>query len=379
MRTAIGVGMAKLRIFHAETVGSLPHSNELINARQDFDNKAIKREQLRKVEDEEVRKAVALQERLGFEAVTDGELRRKTYMDFITEGITGLRMEWTTQVAMGGYKDLQGTNTATPRPIPKVVERIKHSPKSPGPRDFTSLKAITKNVAKATIVGPAIIHFFGGRDIISKDVYPDLDEFWSDLVAAYHAEMRQLADAGCNYLQIDETSIIKLVDPVIRDAIKARGEDPDAVQQAYFEALIAVVDGAPKGMRLALHMCRGNNHGKWQAQGGYDAIAEKLFSQVNVDVFSLEFDSPRAGNFEPLKKLPEGKVAILGLLSTKVRAVEDADQIIGRIHEASKFVPLEYLGVSPQCGFWGGINLCTPEETEAKLRRVVEIAKRVWH
>jgi 5-methyltetrahydropteroyltriglutamate--homocysteine methyltransferase len=368
-----------LQIFHAETVGSLPHSDELIRARQDFENKKIEREQLRKVEDEEVHKAVALQERLGFEAVTDGELRRKTYIDFITEGITGTRMEWTTQVGMGGYKDLQGANTATPRPITKVVEKIRHSPDSPGPRDFASLRSITKNVAKATIVGPAIIHFFGGRDSISNDIYPNLDDFWSDLIAAYHAEMKQLADAGCTYLQIDETSIIKLVDPAIRDSLRARGEDPEAVQKSYFDALIAVVDGAPDGMRLALHVCRGNNRGKWQAQGGYDVIAEKLFNQVNVDVFSLEFDSPRAGSFEPLKELPEGKVAILGLLSTKVRTVEDADQIIGRIQEASKFAPLEYLGVSPQCGFWGNINLCTPEETEAKLRRVVEIAKRVWH
>jgi 5-methyltetrahydropteroyltriglutamate--homocysteine methyltransferase len=366
------------RIFHAETVGSLPHSDELVKARHDFEHGTIKPEQLRKIEDEEIRKAVALQERLGFEAITDGELRRKSYIDFITDGITGVRMGWTTAAAMGGYRDLEGNTTSTPRPIPTVFERIKHASTSPGPRDFQFLKSVTKRVAKATIVGPSILHFFGGRDAISRDAYPSLDDFWSDLIAAYHLELQQLGAAGCRYLQIDETSLIKLVDPAIRASLAARGDEPDIVLQTYFDVLMAIVAGAPRGMRLALHLCRGNNHGRWQAQGGYDAIAEKLFKDVEVDVFSLEFDSPRAGSFEPLKKLPEGKVAILGLLSTKVRTVEDAEQIIGRIHEASKFAPLESLGVSPQCGFWGGINLCTPEETEAKLRRVVEIGKRVW-
>jgi 5-methyltetrahydropteroyltriglutamate--homocysteine methyltransferase len=369
----------KGQVFHAETVGSLPHSDALLKARDEFDKRAITREQLRKVEDHEVREAVALQERLGFEAVTDGELRRKTYMDFISEGITGLRVEWVVQAGVGGYRNLDGGNTATPRPVFAVVERITHSASSPGPRDFKFLKSVTKHVGKATVVGPAFIHFFGGRDAISRDVYPNLDDFWSDLIAAYHAELQQLGAAGCTYVQIDETSLIKLVDPVIRESLAARGDDPEAVQQKYFDALMAVVAGAPEGMRLALHLCRGNNHGRWQAQGGYDTIAKKLFKQVNVDVFSLEFDSPRAGGFEPLKELPDGKGAVLGLLSTKTRTIEDVDQIISRIHEASKFAPLDCLGVSPQCGFWGGMNLCTPAETEAKLRRVIEVAKRIWH
>lgn len=366
-------------IFHAETVGSLPHADALVRARDDFEHGTITREQLRSIEDDEVRKAVALQERLGFEAVTDGELRRKSYIDFIMDGITGVRMGWTTLTPMGGYRDLEGNSTSTPRPIPTVFERIKHASWSPAPGDFQFLKSVTKGVAKATIVGPSIIHFFGGRDAISRDAYPNLDDFWSDLIAAYHVELRQLAAAGCSYLQIDETSLIKLVDPEIRRSLAGRGDDPDATLETYFDALKAVVAGAPEGMRLALHLCRGNNHGRWQAQGGYDAVAERLFKSVQVDVFSLEFDSPRAGSFEPLRHLPQGRAAVLGLLSTKVRMVEDAELIIGRIREASKYAPLEFLGVSPQCGFWGGVNLCTPEETEAKLRRVVEIAKRVWN
>src|SRR5262249_31363587 len=181
-----------------------PHSDELIKARDDFDKKAITREQLRKVEDEEVRKAVALQERLGFESVTDGELRRKTYMDFLTDGISGIRVDWMTQAGVGGSRNLEGANTSPPRPVFVVFDRIRHLPSSPGPRDFGFLKSVTKQVGKATVVGPGFIHFFGGRDAISKDVYPNLDGFWSDLIAAYHLELQQLGGAGvylCLYRQ----------------------------------------------------------------------------------------------------------------------------------------------------------------------------------
>jgi 5-methyltetrahydropteroyltriglutamate--homocysteine methyltransferase len=366
------------QVSHAETVGSLLHSDALIAARRDFEAKTIKVEALRKIEDEEVRKAVALQERVGFEVVTDGELRRNTYIDFITDGLSGVRLEWKVLQQAGSYRDGKGAEAPTPRPVPTVFDRVKHMPTSPGPKDFQFLKSVTKRTGKATIVGPAVLHFFGGRDAISRDIYPNLDDFWSDAIAAYHLELRALAAAGCSYVQFDETSLIKLVDPAIRASITARGDDPDRLLQLYVDVLEAVVAGAPKGMRLALHLCRGNNRGTWQAEGGYEGVAEQIFKRLSVDMFSLEFDSPRAGSFEPLRKLPDGKVAVLGLLSTKMRAVEDTDQIVGRIKDASKFLPLERLGVSPQCGFWGGMNLCTPEEAEAKLRRVVEIAKRVW-
>jgi 5-methyltetrahydropteroyltriglutamate--homocysteine methyltransferase len=363
---------------HAETVGSLLHSEELIKARRDYDAKEISREILQKIEDGEVRKAVALQERLGFQVVTDGELRRNTYIDFILTGVTGVRLEWKILNQAAGYRDAKGDEAQTPRPVPTVFDRIRRSPGSAGPTDFRFLKSTTKVLGKATIAGPAVFHFFGGRDGVSRDVYPTLDEFWSDVIAAYKEELQELRAAGCTYVQFDETSLIKLVDPAIREWMVSRGDDPDRLVNMYVEILQKVIADAPKDMRLGLHLCRGNNRGTWQAEGGYDAIAEQIFRHLAVDVFNLEYDSPRAGGFEPLRKLPEDKMVVLGLLSTKLRSVEDAEQMIDRIRDAAKVVPLERLGVSPQCGFWGGMNLCTEAEEEAKLRRVVEIAQRVW-
>jgi 5-methyltetrahydropteroyltriglutamate--homocysteine methyltransferase len=369
---------AQAPIVHAETIGSLRHPEELIKARQDYEANAITRNALQAIEDRAVRDAVALQERLGFKVVTDGELRRNTYIDFVLEGITGVRLEWQVLDQSGGYRDAKGEAAKTPRPVPTVFDRIKRSPNSAGAKDFQFLKSIATTSGKATIAGPAVIHFFAGRAAISKEVYPRLDEFWADLIAAYDGELRHLHAAGCTYIQFDETSLIKLVDPEIRAWITGRGDDPDQLLRTYVDVMQAIAAGAPKAMRIGLHLCRGNNRGTWQAQGGYDAIAEQIFQQISADVFLLEYDSPRAGSFEPLRKLPDDKMVILGLLSTKERLVEDADQVIARIREAENFVPLERLGVSPQCGFWGGMNLCTAAEQEAKLRRVIEIAQRVW-
>jgi 5-methyltetrahydropteroyltriglutamate--homocysteine methyltransferase len=362
---------------HAETVGSFVHSDELIEARRRYDANEIVRDALRKIEDLEVLKAIQLQERLGFKIVTDGELRRNTYIDFILTGITGVSVQWTNLEA-AGYRDSSGAPANTPRPVPTVFDRIRYAPNASGPDDFKFVQAATKVSAKATIAGPAIIHFFGGRDAISRDVYPHLDEFWSDAIAAYVTELRNLRAAGCAYIQFDETSLIKLVDPAIRQWMMTRGDDPDRLLQTYVEVLQAIIANAPKDMTVGLHLCRGNNRGTWQAEGGYGAVAEQIFRKMTVDIFLLEFDSPRAGNFEPLKSVPADKMVMLGLLSTKRRTVEALDDIVARIREAERFVPLERLGVSPQCGFWGGINLCTPAEAEAKLRRVVEIAAHVW-
>jgi 5-methyltetrahydropteroyltriglutamate--homocysteine methyltransferase len=363
---------------HAETVGSLVHSDELIKARRDYDAKEITRDALRAVQDREIRKAIQLQERVGFKIVTDGELRRNTYIDFILTGITGVKLEWKT-LEEAGYRDSSGAPAGTPRPVPTVFDRIRYASNSPGPEEFKFLQKATNVSAKATIAGPAIIHFFGGRDAISKEVYPRLDDFWSDAVAAYVTELCNLRAAGCTYIQFDETSLIKLVDPAIRQWMTARGDDPDRLLQTYVDVLQAVIADAPKDMTIGLHLCRGNNRGTWQAEGGYGAVAERIFRKMTVDIFLLEFDSPRAGNFEPLKAVPADKMVILGLLSTKRRAVETVDDIVARIREAERFIPLERLGVSPQCGFWGGINLCTPAEAEAKLRRVVEIADKIWN
>jgi len=364
---------------HAETVGSLLHPEPLMQARRGHDAGGIDDAALHAIEDEAVRQAVALQERVGLEIVTDGELRRNTYIDFVLTGLTGVSLEWRADDTIAAtYKDTSGAPAATPKPVLAVSERIRHSPSSAGPSDFRFLRDTTTKLGKATMVGPAIIHFFGGRAAIDAGVYPNLDVFWADLITAFGIELDQLREAGCTYVQFDETSLIKLADLGIRSWITARGDDPDRLVDLYIDVLEAIFSAAPADMRIALHLCRGNNKGTWQAQGGYDAIAEKMFRRLSVDVYSLEYDSPRAGSFEPLSRLPADKMVILGLLSTKTPMLEDLDQMVARINEASRFVPLDRLGVSPQCGFWGGINLCTPAEAEAKLRRVVEIAERVW-
>jgi 5-methyltetrahydropteroyltriglutamate--homocysteine methyltransferase len=364
-------------VAHAETVGSLLHSDELIKTRAEFDAGTLNATTLRAVEDMEIRKVVALQERVGLRVITDGELRRNTYIDFILTGITGVRLEWKV-IDLANYRDAKGQAAPTPRPVPTVYAKIAHSPASTGPQDFQFLQTQTRYVAKSTIAGPAVIHFFGGREAISREIYPRMEDFWSDAIGAYQAELRGLHAAGCRYLQFDETSLIKLVDPEIRKWMAARGDDPDQLVQTYIDVLQAIISGAPSGMKVGLHLCRGNNRGTWQAEGGYGAISEQIFRQLAIDVFFLEYDSPRAGSFDPLAKLRDDKMAILGLLSTKQRTVEAIDDMVARVRDAERFVSRERLGVSPQCGFWGGINLCSQAEAEAKLRRVVEIAERVW-
>jgi 5-methyltetrahydropteroyltriglutamate--homocysteine methyltransferase len=244
--------------------------------------------------------------------------------------------------------------------------------------DFRFLAAISQVTPKMTLPGPCFVHFGAGRENISREVYPNLDDFWSDIITAYKLEFRKLFDAGCRYVQLDETSIAKLPDAKIQSYLTSRGDDWQRLRDSYVDVINACIAGAPNELRIGIHLCRGNNQGNWQAEAGYDAIAESLFRKLNIDVFFLEYDSPRAGSFEPLNRLPDPKIAVLGLLSTKTRQLEAVESVVARINEAAKHVPMDRLCVSPQCGFWGGVNLCTPSELEAKLRRVVEIASTVW-
>ena len=369
--------MTELPFFHAETVGSLLHPDELIAAQERFDRAEITAEALREVEDRAIVAAIDMQQRVGLPVATDGELRRRTYIDFVLTGLTGLRMEWRVP-EKSLYRDAAGEEAATPRPEIVVFDRIRHAGSTSAADAFGFLAAHSGVTAKATIPGPPLVHFFSGRDGINREIYPRLDDFWSDLADAYVTELDMLRAAGCQYVQFDETSLIKLVDPSIRQWISERGDDPDVLIETYVDVLAAIVGRAPKDMRVGIHLCRGNNRGTWQADGGYDLIARLMFTRLPVDVYVLEYDTPRAGSFEPLRHVPDDKHVVLGLLSTKLREAEDAGAIAQRIREAGNIVPLDRLGVSPQCGFWGGINLCTPAEMENKLRRVVEIADEIW-
>ena len=231
-----------------------------------------------------------------------------------------------------------------------------------------------------TLPAPTQVHMFAAKDGISHAVYPDIDEFWNDMVAAYHAELRALGDAGCTYVQIDETSMPKLADPAIQDVVRRRGQDWRAVLETYADVMNRIIRGAPEGMTVAVHHCRGNNAGRWMATAGYDAVAEMLFGTVEAKIYLLEYDTPRAGDFAPLRFMPKDKIAILGLVSTKSNRVEPADELKRRIDEAARVMPLDRLGLGPQCGFscgFAGSDLTYDSQVQ-KLRRIVEVARDVW-
>jgi 5-methyltetrahydropteroyltriglutamate--homocysteine methyltransferase len=363
--------------FRAEHIGSLLRPAALLEAREKHAAGSLSREELRAAEDEAIRNVVKLQEDAGLEVVTDGEFRRGTYSDsFTSTGISGMSIELTEDQ---GWTRSQTHGHRTARRIPKVVDRIVWK----GPQnadDFRFLKSVTRRTPKITLPGPCYIHYRAGRENISRTVYPDLDAFWSDLVAAYHQEMRSLAEAGCGYLQIDETSLVKLGDPRVRALLKDRGDDWADLLKTYIEVINAVVAGAPAGLTVGIHICRSQDP-SWQADVGYDPIAQPLFNDMRVKIYFLEYDNPRAASFEPLRLVPPGKFVVLGLVASKVPQLESADGLKRRIETASRYVPLDRLALSPQCGFSTSAaeHVGIDEEMErAKLARIVEVAREVW-
>lgn len=362
--------------FRAEHIGSLLRPQSLIAARQAHEAGRMSDAELRTAEDAAIREVVRFQEDLGLEVVTDGELRRSTYSEnFTTDGLKGVSAEY---VGGGDWEYTDASGDKAPSRVAIVNGRIEW----PGPANvsnFEFLKSIARKTPKLTMPGPCYIHYRAGRANISRDVYPKLDAFWSDLVAAYHRELEALAAAGCRYVQLDETSIPKLADPKIQGALAKRGDDWRELLDTYTDVINAVVDGAPKAMSIGMHLCRGNKRGHWQAEGGYDEVADKLFRKLRIRFYFLEYDSPRAGSFDPLKKVPDDKCVVLGLVSTKSGSLEDKALLRGRIGEASKFIDRERLCLSPQCGFSSSvIGVISPEQQKAKLARVVEVAKEVW-
>jgi methionine synthase II (cobalamin-independent) len=363
--------------FRAEQIGSLVRPPPVLRAREDHAAGKLDRHGLRAIEDAAIRDVVKLQEEIGLQVITDGEFRRGTYSDsFTSAGISGVRIELTEEE---GWSRSQSHGHRMARRIPAVVDRIAWA----GPQnadDFRFLKSVTSRTPKITLPGPCYIHYRAGRANISRDVYPDLDAFWSDLVAAYHQEMKSLAEVGCTYLQIDETSLVKLGDPRVRQLLAERGDEWRELLRTYIAAVNAVVAGAPKAMTIGIHVCRSQDP-SWQADVGYDPIAEPLFNEMKVDTYFLEYDNARAGTFEPLRAVPAGKVVVLGLVASKVAELESADLLKRRIDEASRYIKLEQLGLSPQCGFSTSAaeHVTVTEAVEkAKLARVVEVARQVW-
>ena len=360
----------------AHHVGSFIRTESLIKAREDAAQDKISNAELHKVQEAAIREVVKMQEDLGLKVVTDGEYNRGSWQrDFLLEFDNVALVP--SKIAVK-FHTAEGARENAP-PSLQVQGKIGHS----HPifvDDFKLLKSIAKTTPKVTFPSPSTLHFRGGRDAVDAKAYPDITKFYDDVAKVYREEIKDLADAGCRYIQIDEVNLAYLCDPALRAQAKSFGEDPDELPKTYAKILNETVKDAPKDMVTSMHLCRGNFAGAWVAEGGYDPIAELLFNGINIDVYYLEYDSVRAGGFEPLRFLPKGKIAVLGLMTTKSRELETADELKRRIDEAAKFAPIEQLALSPQCGFSSGIggNTMTIEEEVAKLKRLVEVTKSVW-
>jgi 5-methyltetrahydropteroyltriglutamate--homocysteine methyltransferase len=363
--------------FRADHVGSLLRPPELLHARDDSAAGRISPAELRALEDDAIREVVRMQEDVGLQSATDGEFRRASWhMDFIYQlgGVTKVDEKLVVQ-----FVNESGKLEFTP-PASRVVGKLQLDQTIFGD-DFVALKSmVTKATPKLTIPSPSMLHYRGGRAMINEDVYPEMDAFWNDLSAAYAEEVKQLAALGCTYLQLDDTSLAYLNDPRQREQMAKRGEDAEHQHERYIRQINAALVDRPAGMTITTHMCRGNFRSSWVAEGGYDFVAEALFNELNVDGFFMEFDDERSGTFEPLRFVPKGKMVVLGLVTTKRGRLESKDALKQRIDDASRFVPLDQLCLSPQCGFSSTLegNALTLQEEIDKLRLVVETAHDVW-
>ena len=361
--------------FRAEHVGSFPRPDALVKARDDRAAGKLPLADLRKVEDAAVREVVAMQERVGVGAVTDGEFRRASWRDAPFEHLAGFTQE--RQESDFTFRLFDGS-TRKAGPVPSVVAKLRRE--TPMTADtFEMLKGMTRKLPKANLPTPSVTHFFRGRAQIDQSVYPDIEGYFADVTKAYREEVADLAARGCTYLQLDEVPLALLADPNIKAIVKGRGEDPDRIIDLYIDAINDSIRDRPRDMAIAVHMCRGNmGHG--MSDVGYEPIADKMFNKLEVNGFFLEYDTPRAGDFAPLRFLPKGKTAALGLVSTKQPEVESADALKRRLDEAAKHAPLDQFALCPQCGFSSnvGTGRFSLAQVEAKLARIVEVAKSVW-
>jgi len=357
--------------FRADHVGSLLRPPALKAARA----AQLPKDKLGEIEDRCIRDAIALQEAAGLQSVTDGEFRRAFWhVDFLTgfEGIEATQGQYALKFhgeggAESETRSMMVVNSKVKRTRPVMVEH------------FRFLKSNTKKTAKLCIPAPTYLHMRGGRRVVNEKAYPDVEEFWSDITLAYRQEIADLAAAGLEYLQIDDVSFATLCDDNIRAQVRRDGEDPDKLPAKYSKVITGLLKDKPKSMAVTMHTCRGNHASMWMAEGGYDKVAEAIF-QTEVDGFFLEYDTARAGGFEPLRFVPKGKKVVLGLISTKTPVLEKKDLLKKRIGEAAKYVPLENLCLSPQCGFASSEvgNKLSEDDQKRKLALAVEVAREVW-
>jgi 5-methyltetrahydropteroyltriglutamate--homocysteine methyltransferase len=366
-------------LYRADHVGSLLRPAELLQARERHEIGELSDRELSAVEDRCIRAAVKMQEDIGLRAVTDGEYRRKLWnVDFVRKFDGVVVKEGFAADADMSFQGGDGNVQRSPTRFAIVgkLRRVREHEVA----NFKFTKSVTKVTAKLSIPSPSVLHFRGGRGGVSTAAYPDMDEFFADLARVYHEEIDALAAVGCRYLQLDDTNLAYLCDPKMREGARKIGEDPDKLPLLYANLINRCVEGRPSDMVVCTHLCRGNFASAWVAEGGYDPVAEVLFNELQVDGYFLEFDSPRAGNFAPLRYLPKGKRIMLGLVTSKTGALENPDDIKRRIDEAAKIAPLDQLGIAPQCGFSSTVlgNKLTIDEQIAKLKLVVDVARDIW-
>ena len=361
--------------FRADHVGSLLRPAELLEARERHQRGDIDAGTLRRIEDDCIRHVVKLQEDAGLQSVTDGEYRRFVFhIDFLKH-LHGV--EERGGIATRFHKRDGEVDYAPPRLV--VTDKLHHA--RPIQRaDFEFLQSVTSRTPKVSIPSPTMVHFRGGRQGIDEQVYPDLDEFFADLAGCYRDELADLYEAGCRYLQLDDTNLAYLCDPVQRAAARERGDDPDELPRTYAHLINASLQGRAEDMTACIHLCRGNFRSAWIAEGSYEPVADVLFNAIDVDGFFLEYDDERSGDFAPLRFVPKHKTVVLGLVTSKSAVLESKDELKRRIEEASKYIDLDQLCLSPQCGFASSAygNELTEADEFAKLRLVVETAEEVW-
>lgn len=359
--------------FRAEHVGSLLRPQELKNAFRDVAQSKIDQATFNEIQDRAIRDAIAMQEEAGLQSITDGEFRRGSWFYGFVQAVEGL----TTKDAIFDFHDSGGGRATFQAPY--VAAKIKRA-RGITTEEFAFVRDATRRTPKVTMPTPSCVHFFRGNDSVSKDAYRHLEDFWNDLFAVYREEIAALAAMGCTYVQLDEVAIAMLCDPKIRATVSAAGLDPERLLDTYISAINFSVAGRPPGMTIGLHLCKGNYKGHWMAEGSYEAVSAQLFGETDVDVFFLEYESERAGGFEPLRHVPEHKKVILGLISSKRPELEPLDVLKRRVEQASQYIDIDRLGVSPQCGFASSVggNPLSIDDERRKLARVVELADAVW-
>jgi 5-methyltetrahydropteroyltriglutamate--homocysteine methyltransferase len=359
--------------FRADMVGSLLRSQALKEARKQFEDKAITASDLAAIEDAEIKALIKRQEAVGLRAVTDGEYRRSFWHFDFLENLDGVEGYWMEQgIAFKGV-------ATKPRGV-RVKGKIGFPANHPHLAHFKFLAANTSRVPKMTIPSPSMLHYRGGRAAVDPAVYPDMDGYYRDLGNAYAAAVRAFYDAGCRYLQLDDTSLAYFCDPEQREMLKTRGDDADALIQRYRQMINTATKDRPKDMVITTHTCRGNFRSTFIASGGYEPVANLVFNEIDVDAYFMEWDDERSGGFEPLRLLPKNKIVVLGLVTTKTGRLETADEIKRRIEAASRYVSLGQLCLSPQCGFASTEegNVLSEDEQWVKLGFIVKVAEEVW-